>query len=78
VATLQKFSIKKELIPIFIYESMIQWIIDLLNKSLRAEIHVFCLDFSTAMLANIMSSPYSLDYLSKDRMIFKTQQVPHR
>jgi hypothetical protein len=44
---------------------MITWVLRLLERSRLAPIHKFCLDFSTAMLANILHSEYTLDYLEK-------------
>ena len=56
-------------------QKIINWVISLLNDSFDKEIHVFCLDFSSAMLANIISAEWTLDYLSKENMQFFTAQV---
>ena len=46
---------------------MIVWTLNLLNKSLKGnKIHVFCLDFSSAMLANIIHTPSTIAYLTKE------------
>jgi len=68
IATLQKCSIKDKVIPTMIDKGLIDWILQLLRKSLEEKIHVFCLDFSSAMLANIIHSSHTLEYLkhSKD------------
>jgi hypothetical protein len=42
---------------------MIQWIIALVQKSISTKIHVFCLDFASATLANVIHTPYTLQYL---------------
>jgi len=44
---------------------MIDWIINLIKKSLKNKIHVFCLDFASATLANITHTPYTLTYFEK-------------
>ncbi|CAD8144528.1 unnamed protein product [Paramecium pentaurelia] len=63
LAILQKASIKDIVIPTFVYNEMIQWIINLIQKSINTKIHVFCLDFASATLANIIHTPYTLQYL---------------
>jgi hypothetical protein len=35
---------------------MINWVLNLVKKSLYTKIHMFCLDFATAMLANVVHS----------------------
>lgn len=35
---------------------MITWVLTLVKKSLNTKIHMFCLDFATAMLANMIHS----------------------
>jgi hypothetical protein len=42
---------------------MIQWTLDLLNKSQFKKVHNFVLDFSSAMLANVIHAPTTLKYL---------------
>lgn len=44
---------------------MINWAIVLVKKSFQIKIHSFCLDFATAMLANIIHSRWCLSYLEK-------------
>ena len=44
---------------------MINWVINLLRKSFATKIHVFCLDFSSAMLANVIHTPSSMQYLEQ-------------
>lgn len=50
---------------------MISWIIDLIKKSLNTKIHVFCLDFSSALLANIIHSPHTISFLENNLDIAK-------
>jgi len=45
---------------------MIQWVLNLLNKSLASKIHVFCLDFASAMMANIIHTPSTIHYLEQN------------
>lgn len=44
---------------------MINWSIVLVKKSFQIKIHSFCLDFATAMLANVIHSRWCLSYLEK-------------
>jgi len=71
IAILQKCSIKDTIIPTFIEHDMIYWTINLINKSLTSKIHVFCLDFASAMLANIIHTPSTLQLLERNRQLAK-------
>ena len=71
IAILQKCSIKDTVIPTMIEQSLIFWTIELLNKSLTDKIHIFCLDFSSALLANIIHSPHTIGFLENNRDIAK-------
>lgn len=51
------------MIPTYVQYEMIQWIINLIQKSITTRIHVFCLDFASATLANVIHTPYTLQYL---------------
>lgn len=44
---------------------MINWVITLLKKSFSNKIHVFCLDFASAMLANVIHTPSTINYLEQ-------------
>lgn len=44
---------------------MIDWIISLIERSCKTEIHIFSLDFASALLANILHATSSHDYLAK-------------
>lgn len=63
LAILQKCSIREALIPTLVDHDLIKWTINLLKKSLHQKIHVFCLDFSSAMLANIIHTPSTISFL---------------
>lgn len=69
IAILQKCSIKDSVIPTLIENNMIFWIVELLNESLTQKIHIFCLDFSSALLANIVHSPHTLGFLEHNQDI---------
>lgn len=55
---------KQSLLPAYMDHDMIGWTISLIKKSFQSKIHPFCLDFSTAMLANIMNSRWCLSQLA--------------
>ena len=71
IAILQKCSVKDTVIPTMIENNLIGWIIDLLNESLKSKINVFCLDFSSALLANIIHSPHTISFLENNLDIAK-------
>lgn len=59
-------SVKEETIPILVDHDMINWILKLLDKSKSSEIHIFSLDFSSALLANILHCPSTLEKLEQN------------
>ena len=71
IAILQKCSIKETVIPTMLDNNMIYWIIDLLTKSLKNKINVFCLDFSSALLANIVHSKHTISFLENNSDLAK-------
>ncbi len=66
IAILQKCSIKDTVIPTLIEKNMIDWLLILLKESLNTKIHVFCLDFSSALLANIVHSQHTISFLENN------------
>ena len=66
IAILQKLSVKDEIIPLYMKYNLIDWIIKLLQRSRYSEIHLFCLDFSSALLANIFHAPSTHEYFEKN------------
>jgi len=76
IAILQKMSVKEESIPVYMKNSLIDWIIKLLLRSKSNDIHVFCLDFASALLANILHSNITLDYLEKNLSMCKNVFIP--
>lgn len=71
IAILQKMSVKEDTISIFMKMGLIDWIIKLLQRSRISEVHIFCLDFASALLANILHSNITLDYLEKNTHVCK-------
>ena len=71
IAILQKCSVKDTVIPTLIEQGLIFWCFDLINKSLTSKIHIFCLDFASALLSNIMHSPHTLAFLENNIDIAK-------
>jgi hypothetical protein len=71
IAILQKMSVKEDSIPVYMKHGLIDWIIKLLQRSRIAEIHIFCLDFASALLANILHSNITLEYLESNISICK-------
>jgi len=53
------------LIKAYWENEVIPWVLLLVKKSINTKIHVFCLDFATAMLANVIHSRWCQDALSK-------------
>lgn len=51
-------SIKSQIVPIFIENGLIDFILDTVEQNCRLELesNIFFLDFSTALLANIIHS----------------------
>lgn len=71
LAILQKMSIKEETIGIYMKYGLIDWLIKLLQRSRTNEIHHFCLDFASALLANIFNSNIALDFLEQNAAVYK-------
>ncbi|MCQ2821402.1 MAG: hypothetical protein MJ252_29430 [archaeon] len=69
IAILQKMSVKEATIEIYLKAGLIDWIIKLLQRSRENDIHIFCLDFSSALLANILHSNITLEYLEKNKTL---------
>jgi hypothetical protein len=75
IAILQKMSVKEDAIPIYLKNGLIDWIIKLLQRSRQSEIHIFCLDFASALLANILHSNITLEFLEKNTPICKNVTI---
>jgi hypothetical protein len=66
IAILQKMSVKETTIELFVERNLINWVLKLLEKSKSLDIHIFSLDFASALLANILHSHNTLEYLEKN------------
>jgi hypothetical protein len=64
-------SIKEDLVEVLLRHKLIDWVVKLLERSTTAEIHTFSLDFGSALLANILHAPATLDYLEKNAAFTK-------
>lgn len=65
LALLQKCSVKESVVPVFVEEDMINWLMELISKSVTDKsIHHFSLDFGSALLANIIHAPSTLAHLA--------------
>lgn len=73
---MQKISIKEDTIPVFLEQGLIDWILSLIERSTKKETHIFSLDFSSALLANMLHATSTHDYLLKHGQ--KTKDLMHR
>jgi len=71
IAILQKMSVKEDIIPIYMKHNLMDWIIKLLQRARYSEIHIFCLDFASALLANVLHSNSTLDFLENNLNVCK-------
>ena len=71
IAILQKSSVKDATVPTMIESNLIGWVIELLGESLSRKINIFCLDFASALLANIIHSPHAIAFLENNLDIAK-------
>ncbi len=46
------------MVSIYLEQDIIGWVLNLIKKSQNSKIHMFCLDFATAMLANVVHSKW--------------------
>ena len=69
VAILNKISIKEESIEIYLKYGVIDWIIKLLQRSRINTINMFCVDFSSALLANILRAKTTLEFLENNNSV---------
>ena len=88
VAILQKISIKEDTITVFLDKKahgcdIVQWILSLIERSVKSDIHIFSLDFSSALLANILHAQSTITTLAPSTVtgilnrILGMLQVPH-
>lgn len=72
IAILQKMSVKEDTVPIYIKSNLIEWIVKLLQRSRISEVHIFCLDFASALLANILHSNHTTTFLESNSSVCKS------
>jgi hypothetical protein len=58
LAILQKCSVKESLMGTYLDNDLIVWVLKLIKISFAVKVHMFCLDFATAMLANMLHSKW--------------------
>ena len=58
----------KEEVTLLLFElNFAQWLLGLVERSIKnQDMHVFCVDFGTALLANIFNNPNVLEKLEKN------------
>lgn len=49
---------KESVVSTYLDQEIIIWVLNLVKKSFTSKIHMFCLDFATAMLANVVHSKW--------------------
>ena len=54
---------------------MIDWIVGLIERACKKEVHIFSLDFSSALLANILHATNTHDYFIKNPKVTKGLMV---
>jgi hypothetical protein len=65
-------SVKEQVIEVLVQRGMLQWVLRLLDKQRAgADIHVFSLDFASALLANMLHSYLTLELLEKQPRLTK-------
>ncbi len=69
ISILNKISIKEETIEVFLKYGIIDWVVKLLQRSKINSINSFCVDFSSALLANIIRSKTTLAFLENNNSV---------
>ena len=69
ISILNKISIKEESIQIYLKYGVIDWVIKLLQRSRINSINSFCIDFSSALLANILRAKATLEFLENNNSV---------
>lgn len=69
ISILNKISIKEESIQLYLKYGVIDWIVKLLQRSRINTINSFCIDFSSALLANILHSRTTLEFLDNNNSV---------
>lgn len=69
ISILNKISIKEESIQMYLKYGVIDWIVKLLQRSRINTINSFCIDFSSALLANILRAKTTLEFLNNNNSV---------
>ena len=69
ISILNKISIKEESIQIYLKYGVIDWVFKLLQRSRINSINSFCIDFSSALLANILRANPTLEFLENNNSV---------
>ena len=54
---------------------MIDWTVSVIERSLKKDVHIFSLDFSSALMANVLHAASTQDYLVKNPNVTKGLMV---
>jgi hypothetical protein len=54
---------------------MIDWTVALIEKSIKKEVHIFSLDFSSALMANVLHATSTHEYFTKNTQFTKNLMV---
>ena len=65
IAILQKISIKEDTVIYLVKQKIIDFVVNLVQRSQEKKVHVFSLDFSSALLANILHAKDTQTYLQE-------------
>ena len=71
ISIIYKMSIKENVLSVFINQGIIEWLLGLMQRSRYTEIPVFCLDYLSSLLVNILHSEVTLKYLDENVTICK-------
>ncbi len=71
IAILQKISVLDEIIPIYLKLGLMDWIVKLLQRAKKNNIHIFCINFASGLIANILKANETLEFIEKNVGIYK-------
>jgi hypothetical protein len=57
------------MIELMVRKQMMQWCIKLIQKYKKQSLHVFCLDFGSALLANLLHASSTLEMLESKQTL---------
>ena len=58
--------VTESMIELMVKKQLLHWCIKLIQKYKKTAIHVFCLDFSSALLANLLHATTTLEMLENN------------